>query len=93
MLADRGIVDGVRVNAIHPGPFETERFQAWIETSASAQKVPYEEAHRRMLAERRIARFGRPKEVGHLVAMMASGRIEHLQGAVIDLDGGESRTV
>jgi len=92
-LADRGVADGVRVNAIHPGPFETERFQARVQNYASAHKVSPEEAYRRLLAEHRIARFGRPEEVGRLVAMMASGRIEQLQGAVVDLDGGETRAV
>jgi NAD(P)-dependent dehydrogenase (short-subunit alcohol dehydrogenase family) len=92
-LADRGVADGVRVNAVHPGVFETERFQARVQNYSSAHKVSPEEAYRRMLAEHRIARFGRPEEVGRLVAMMASGRLGHLQGAVIDFDGGETRAV
>jgi 3-oxoacyl-[acyl-carrier protein] reductase len=92
-LADRGVKDGVRVNAIHPGAFETERFQRRVQNYASAHKVSPEEAYRRMLAEHGIARFGRPEEVGRLVAMIASGSLEHLQGAVIDFDGGETRAV
>lgn len=92
-LADRGIADGVRVNTINPGIIETERFLARLRRVMEETGVSEAQARERMLAEHRIARFGRPEEVADLVAVMASPRFGHLDGAIVDLDGGETRTV
>ena len=46
-----------------------------------------------MLHEQRIARFGRPEELANLIAMLASDSVEFLQGSIIDMDGGQTRTV
>ncbi|WP_210208601.1 SDR family oxidoreductase [Rhodoplanes roseus] len=92
-LADRGIADGVRVNTINPGIVETDRFQARLKRLVDETGVGEAEAYDRMRAAHRVARFGRPEEVADLVAVMASGRVGYLQGAVVDLDGGETRTL
>jgi 3-oxoacyl-[acyl-carrier protein] reductase len=92
-LADRGIAEGVRVNAINPGIVETDRFRARLQRLVAETGVCEAEAYDSMRAAHRVARFGRPEEVADLVAVMASGRIAYLQGAVVDLDGGETRTL
>ena len=93
VLADRGVGDGVRVNTINPGIVETERFFARLRRLVEETGVSEDDARREMLAAHRVARFGRPEEVADLVAVMASSRIAYLHGAVVDLDGGETRTV
>lgn len=93
VLADRGVDDGVRVNTINPGIVETDRLRARLRRVMEETGVSEEEAREAMLTAHRVARFGRPEEVADLVAMMASDRIGHLHGAVVDLDGGETRTV
>ncbi|MBK5957488.1 short-chain dehydrogenase [Rhodoplanes elegans] len=93
VLADRGIADGVRVNTINPGIIETERFFARLGRVMEETGVSEAEAREKMLAAHRVARFGRPEEVADLVAVMASPRFGHLAGAIVDLDGGETRTV
>ena len=40
-----------------------------------------------------IARFGNPAEVADAVAFLASERASYLQGAVLDIDGGLTRTL
>ena len=92
-LADRGVGDGVRVIAIHPGTFETERFSARLERYSKAHGVSSDEAYRGMLKEHRVARFGRPEELAALIAMIASDQVEFLHGSIIDMDGGQTRTV
>ena len=39
VLADRGIKDGVRVNAINPGSIATERLQTRIKVFAAGQSI------------------------------------------------------
>ena len=90
-LADRGVADGVRVNAINPGTIETDRYKARLERYQAAHKVSADEAAAGMRANEGVARFGKPEEVGALVAMIASRPLDFLHGAVIDFDGGRTR--
>jgi len=92
-LADFGVTDGVRVNTINPGTIETGRRAARIERYVAAHKVAPEEAKKALLKEERVARFGLPEEVGTLVAMIASAPMDHLQGAIIEFDGGKTRAL
>jgi 3-oxoacyl-[acyl-carrier protein] reductase len=92
-LADRGTADGVRVNAINPGYIATDRLTARIRKVSADENVPEEEAARRMASRERIARFGIPSEIGEVVAFLASDRAAYIHGAVIDVDGGLTRTL
>jgi 3-oxoacyl-[acyl-carrier protein] reductase len=72
MLADRGIKDGVRVNAINPGSIATERLQTRLERLASEQGIDQMEAAQRMAHSLGVARFGEPAEIARAVAFLAS---------------------
>lgn len=91
VLADRGVKDGVRVNCINPGTIETDRTKARVERWMKDRSVSREAAMQEILADQKVTRFGRPEEVAALVAMLASGRIAYVHGAVIDIDGGQVR--
>lgn len=90
-MADRGRGDGVRVNAIHPGPIETERLARRIAEVAREAGLAEDEARRKMIAEQRVIRFGRPDEVAELVAYMDSPAGGFLHGAIVELDGGATK--
>jgi 3-oxoacyl-[acyl-carrier protein] reductase len=87
-LADRGIKDGVRVNAINPGSIATERLQARIQNYANTNNISLEEATKRLPREMKIERFGNPDEIAHAVAFLASPQAAYIQGAILDVDGG-----
>ena len=92
-LADRGVRDGVRVLAIHPGTFETDRLTIRVDRYAKAHNVTAQEAYNSILREQGIRRFGRPEELAIFIGMLASNAVEFLQGSVIDMDGGQTRAV
>ncbi len=92
-LADRGIRDGVRVNAINPGSIATERLQTRIRKYAKENNIDIEEAARRMPQEMKIARFGEPAEIARAVAFLASPQAAYIQGSILDVDGGTTRTL
>ncbi len=51
------------------------------------------EARRRELARAGVTRFGKPEEIGQLVAFLASDRADYVTGALVDCDGGVTRGI
>ena len=92
-LADRGVSDGVRVNAVNPGSIVTERLKLRLRTLAADQGVEEAEAARAMTLAARVARFGEPVEIAQAVAFLASPLANYFQGALLDIDGGQTRTL
>ncbi|HNO85490.1 MAG TPA: SDR family oxidoreductase [Anaerolineales bacterium] len=93
VLADRGIKDGVRVNAINPGSIATERLQTRVNTFAKEKSLPYDEAFTQMAKNLGIARFGEPEEIARAVAFLVSPQAAYIHGAVLDIDGGATKTL
>lgn len=92
-LADRGVHDGVRVNAINPGAITTERLAGRVRAAAAAGQTDEATAARQMAAALGVARFGTPDEIARAVAFLASPRASYIHGAIIDIDGGQTRTL
>ncbi|HVS36884.1 MAG TPA: SDR family oxidoreductase, partial [Gemmataceae bacterium] len=92
-LAELGIQDGVQVNAVNPGPVRTERLAARLQTAAHDQGVGVEEAAAQMVKYARITRLGEPEDIAYLVAFLVSPRGRLMQGSLIDIDGGLTKTI
>jgi 3-oxoacyl-[acyl-carrier protein] reductase len=92
-LADRGVKEGVRVNAINPGYIRTDRLTIRIDRMAAEKGVDKEQAGRLIAQDSGIARFGEPEEIADAVAFLSSERAAYLQGSIIDIDGGLTRTL
>lgn len=89
---------GVRVNAVSPGPVETD---LWLgehgvaETVATATGVDAATARERIVAGMGgipSGRFTTPDEVATLVTLLASGRTGNVTGANYVIDGGLIKT-
>jgi len=92
-LADVGTRDGVRVNAINPGFIRTDRLTGWLEATAKKQGVSLEAAADDMVRRTNTVRLGAPEDVANLAAFVLSLEGSYLQGALLDLDGGQMKTV
>ena len=92
-MADIGVRDGVRVNAINPGLIETDRFTRNVERTMRDRACSRQEAITFLLSSSATARVGRPEEIGALTAYLASEKAGFLQGSIIDIDGGATRSL
>jgi 3-oxoacyl-[acyl-carrier protein] reductase len=92
-LADRGVRDGVRVNAVNPSSIATERTRKRIEALAAERGISVDEAGAELARQLRVARFGMPEEIAQVVAFLVSGAASYMQGAIVDVDGGQTRTL
>jgi NAD(P)-dependent dehydrogenase (short-subunit alcohol dehydrogenase family) len=69
-LADRGVREGVRVNAVNPSAIATERTQVRIDRLAQERGISSDEAAAALARELRVARFGTPDEIATVVAFL-----------------------
>jgi NAD(P)-dependent dehydrogenase (short-subunit alcohol dehydrogenase family) len=73
---------GLRVNAVCPGLTLTERVKGYIERGL----VDSSDISKRILA----GRFAQPREIGNVIAFLASDASSYMNGAVIPVDGGQT---
>ncbi len=92
-MAELGIADGVQVNVINPGSIRTGRLQKRLETLAAENGTDLAAAERRMIAATRTTRIGEPEDIASLVAFIAGPEGRFLQGSMIDMDGGATKTL
>jgi 3-oxoacyl-[acyl-carrier protein] reductase len=92
-LADIGIRDAVQVNAINPGAIRTDRLRAWLEAAAAQHGGDIEAAARQMVQRTNTERLGEPEDIASLAAFIVSPQGRFLQGALMDMDGGHTKTV
>jgi NAD(P)-dependent dehydrogenase (short-subunit alcohol dehydrogenase family) len=92
-LADIGIRDGVQVNAINPGFVRTDRLRGWLESAAANHGGDMEAAASEMARRANVVRLGEPDDIANLAAFILSPEARLLQGALVDLDGGQTKTV
>ena len=92
-MADIGIRDGVRVNAINPGLIETDRFTRNVERTMLDRACSRDAAITFLLTSHGTSRVGRPEEIGALTAYLASDKADFMQGTIIDIDGGATRSL
>lgn len=92
-VADLGIQDGVQVNAINPGRIKTDRLRQMLVDEAPRHGGDMEAAEQALAGNMSVVRLGEPEDVANLAAYMVSPQSRYLQGAMIDLDGGQTKTI
>jgi len=93
-VAEIGIQDGVQVNAINPGRVKTDRLQQMLlEEAAEHHGGDMNAAVQAIVSKARIVRLGEPEDIARLAAFLVSPHSRYMQGSLIDLDGGTTRTI
>jgi len=92
-FSDRGVVDGVQVNSVLPGPVLTNRRKTYLEKWAPAHGMTLEQAMEKFPADAGIGRFGEPEEIAELMAFLVSPAARWMTGSALRMDGGEIKSV
>jgi NAD(P)-dependent dehydrogenase (short-subunit alcohol dehydrogenase family) len=84
-MSEVGIRDGVQVNAVSPGTIRTDRFTQRLARAGISESD--------FIAAHRIARIGEPEDIANLAAFITSPEGRLLQGSLIDMDAGATKTL
>lgn len=90
-IATEVAADGITVNVICPGYFDTPLVRELAQQYASSQNVTVEKVLDDWANYAPVKRFGKPDDLGALVAFLASARAEFITGTTITIDGGAVR--
>ena len=86
LVADLYAKDGIRCNAVTPGPTATD---VWLgEGGLAEQQGERDEVLAKVAAGRPIARLGEPEEIAAVIAFLASDQASYVTGAAWSVDGG-----
>jgi len=87
LVADLYAKDGIRCNAVTPGPVATD---AWLAEGglADQQGGDRDEVLAKVGAGRPLGRLAEPEEIASVIAFLASARSSYVTGAAWSADGG-----
>lgn len=84
----RELAPDVRVNAVLPGPHETDRFRDIVD----GDERTYEEHREEAASDVPLGRVGQPADLGEAVAFLCSERSSYINGTALPVDGGKLRS-
>jgi NAD(P)-dependent dehydrogenase (short-subunit alcohol dehydrogenase family) len=80
--------DGIRVNAVLPGPVRGTRAQKVIADYAKANRVSEAEAEAVYVNRQATGRYVEPEEVAATILYLASDAARSITGQFVSVDGG-----
>jgi 3-oxoacyl-[acyl-carrier protein] reductase len=93
VLAEAAAPFNIRVNAINPGPIDTERMVYLVKEKAAELKISEAEARRILADVTALKRFGEPRELAAAAVFLASPRASFMTGIMLDVDGGQVQAI
>jgi len=83
---------GITVNAICPGPINTDRLSYWERTKAEEQGMPLEEFRAQIVKQAGqatpLGRIAEPEDIANMVAFLASKEACFITGQAYNVNGG-----
>lgn len=92
-LAEQYGREGILINAVNPGPVDTDRWEGLVRAYARDKGLSREDASARAIGSIPLGRICTPREVASVVVFVASPRASFMNGASITLDGAQRKAV
>ena len=86
-LGGKSLKDNIRVVGINPGPVGTDRHVTLMKTRAATQ-LGDENRYKELQKGLPLNRPAHPREIGDLMAFLASDRSGYTSGVIVTVDGG-----
>ena len=91
LVADQHAADGIRSNAVTPGPTAT---QIWLgEGGLAEQQGDRDQVLAKVAAGRPLGRLAEPEEIADVIVFLLSERAANVTGAAWSADGGTVATI
>ncbi len=88
-ISRKTVKNGVTINGLLPGPFDTDRLRGTMMSRAKAANRSFEEEMRIGAAANPAGRFGTADEFGAMCAFLCSVHAGYITGQNILMDGGQ----
>lgn len=85
--------NGISFVAVNPGPVRTERWTGLVNAMSRDMKLSFEEADKLAPSSIPMGRIAETIEVANLVAMLASPLMHYVNGTMIEIDGGQEKSL
>ena len=92
-IAAQGTLDGIHVNLVQPGVVKTSRRRKLFEKWAMQEGMSVENYIEREARRLEITRLGEPSDIAEVVVFLCSQESRWMQGATVDVDGGQNKGV
>jgi 3-oxoacyl-[acyl-carrier protein] reductase len=87
-LSRKTVISNVTINALLPGPFDTDRLRGVGKAEAEKRGITPDQVFAERAKQNPAGRFGEPDEFGYACAFLCGARAGYITGQNILLDGG-----
>ncbi|MDC0074459.1 SDR family oxidoreductase [Alphaproteobacteria bacterium] len=84
---------GIAINAVNPGPTQTDRIETLFKNLSKSLNKTQEEIKKSFMKDSPLNSIGDPKDIAKLILFLASDASENITGTSITSDGGRSRSI
>src|SRR5436305_14423028 len=90
-LAEQYAPHGILINAVNPGPVDTDRWDGLEKQMAKDRKMTQQKAHDLAVKSIPMGRICRPEQVADIVCFLASARNTFIAGALTNVAGAHRK--
>lgn len=92
-LGERYGPEGIRINALNPGPVSTDRMNYLMGVWAESKGISFEQSQKLHEESIPLRRLCTPEEVADVALFLASDKASFVNAAYINVDGGQRKPV